>query len=1004
MPKIRRSLIGPVPTLGRGLIIGFLCALLVFTVGLSRLFAGMERGSLDTLFYWRGERSPSKDIVIVVVDQSTVEKLEQWPLPRNVYAEVLHRLQKAGARTVAFDVMFPYRSTPADDKEFEQASKAIGNVVHASVFVDSQNPEKELPAGNVSPPPKEFTVTDRGAPAINAVASITAYPELLKTSASVGHIYIKPEWDGVLRRIPHIINYRGTVYPSLAMSAAAHFLGLKPRDIVAAKNELLIGGRRIPVNSDGETLVNWVGGNRSFPTYTFTQILNGEVPDDAIKDSIVLVGVTVAGAYEKQATPFAPLQPAVELQANALDNILLNRPLREIDLKSRGGVIFFFAMLAGVLVAHLGAWQGTVRTLLLSMALWIASLTLMARFDVFLPFAQPMLAAVLTCVMCVGYQQVRDARELKLAEERYALAVRGANDGIWDWNLKTDEVYYSPRWKSMLGFRDHEIGNTLDEWLKRVHADDEPKVRARLDQHLIGGSTHFETEHRMLHNDGTYHWMLTRGLQISDDDGKSTRMAGSQTDITDRRRAEEQLKFDAFHDGLTGLPNRALFTDRLQHALILERRRADYKFAVLFLDLDEFKVINDSLGHLAGDRFLIAIAERLKTCLRPGDTLARLGGDEFVILLDDIVDLEDPSRIATRLHDALSMPFELDVSPSPGGSSIQEVFATTSIGIALNTTGYSKPEELLRDADIAMYRAKSLGRGRHQVFDEAMHARALATLHLETDLRRALEQQKFLVYYQPIVSLETGRITGFEALARWMHPERGLIVPGEFIKMAEETGLITYIDNWILREACRQIGVWQQQFGDKLGPLTISANVSSKQFTQANMVPQIEAILRETGLHPRHLKLEITEGVLMENAEAAAEMLVQLKGMGIHLSIDDFGTGYSSLSYLHRFPLDTLKIDRSFVNRIGAQGENSEIVWTIITLARNLNMDVIAEGIETMEQLSQLSKLTCDYGQGYLFAKPLPVEDATRLLEQNPQWKAKTNETTYAFAATDRRG
>jgi diguanylate cyclase (GGDEF)-like protein len=473
---------------------------------------------------------------------------------------------------------------------------------------------------------------------------------------------------------------------------------------------------------------------------------------------------------------------------------------------------------------------------------------------------------------------------------------------------------------------------------------------------------------------------------VSDEKGKPTRMAGSLTDVTDRKVAEERLLHNAFYDGLTELPNRSLFMDRLGRSLARAKRREDYMFAVLFLDLDRFKNVNDSLGHTVGDELLISVARRLETCLRPGDTAARLGGDEFTMLLDDITDVSDATRVAERIQQDLAIPFDLNG---------HEVFVAASIGIAVSAikgtvSAYDLPEDVLRDADTAMYRAKALGKARHEVFDEAMHARALALLRMETDLRRALERENFRVYYQPLVSLETGRISGFEALVRWEHPERGLVSPAEFISLAEETGLIIAIDRWVLREACHQTRLWQEKFGASTGhpraPLYISANLSSKQFGQPDLVDQIEEIVLHTGLGMHSLKLEITESVLMNNAEAAAAMLLQLRKLGIRLSIDDFGTGYSSLSYLHSFPLDTLKIDRSFINRLGGDGEGSEIVRTIMTLSRNLGMEVVAEGVETAEQLNELRKLTCDYGQGYFFARPLRAEDAEALLERNPQW------------------
>lgn len=454
-------------------------------------------------------------------------------------------------------------------------------------------------------------------------------------------------------------------------------------------------------------------------------------------------------------------------------------------------------------------------------------------------------------------------------------------------------------------------------------------------------------------------------------------------EISDRQRAEEQLTHSAFHDALTGLPNRALFMDRLGHVVECAKRREDYLFAVLFLDLDRFKIVNDSLGHMAGDQLLIAIASRIKACLRSADTLARLGGDEFTILLEDIKDVSDAKHVANRIQEELMLPFNL---------SGNEVFTTASIGIALSTTSYERPEQLLRDADTAMYRAKAHGKARHEVFDIAMHACAIALLHLENDLRRAIERQEFQIHYQPIISLLSDRINGFEALVRWQHPERGLLSPADFIPMTEETGLVIPIGSWVLREACRQMKVWQEQFPAN-PPLTISVNLSGKQFSQPGLSEQIKQILQDTRLDPYSLKLEITESVIVENAESATIMLSQLRTMGIQLYMDDFGTGYSSLSYLHRFPMDTLKIDRSFTSRIGVDNENWEIVQTIITLAHNLGMNVIAEGVETAAQVALLRELKCEYGQGYFFSKPVDGAQAGALIAAQHRYPPYTPPT-----------
>ena len=444
------------------------------------------------------------------------------------------------------------------------------------------------------------------------------------------------------------------------------------------------------------------------------------------------------------------------------------------------------------------------------------------------------------------------------------------------------------------------------------------------------------------------------------------------------QQSKDHFRHAAFHDGLTNLPNRPMLAENLKFVIERAKQHGDFQFAVLFLDLDRFKNINDSLGHSIGDQLLIAIARRLEGCVRDTDVVARLGGDEFAVLLDGIKNSSEAKLMAERVQERLQAPFNL---------SGHEVFTTASIGIALSATGYDHPENILRDADTAMYRAKAQGKACYEVFDKGMHVSAVYLLQLETDLRRALEREEFRAYYQPIVSLETGQLAGFEALLRWEHPERGVISPAEFIPLAEDTGLILPIGEFILRQACRQICQWQWKSPANRS-LFMSVNLSGKQVAQPGLVKQIQEVLRETSLDPRLLKLEITESAVMENAEKAVTLLKRLKALGVQLSIDDFGTGYSSLSYLHRFPLDTLKIDRSFVSRIDEADENIEIVRTVITLAENMGMEVVAEGVETLGQLVQLRKLKCQYGQGYLFSKPVDAAAATAWLLNQPQWQA----------------
>jgi len=575
---------------------------------------------------------------------------------------------------------------------------------------------------------------------------------------------------------------------------------------------------------------------------------------------------------------------------------------------------------------------------------------------------------------------------LRESEERYALAASGSNAGLWDWNLRERTMFYASRWKAMLGYDDGEVGNSPEEWFSRIHPEDADRVRAELEEHLDGRTSAFEDEHRLLHKDGHYRWVLSRGVAIRDSAGTPVRIAGSQSDVTEGKVA----------DPLTGLPNRLLFVDRLKRALYRKRRWAERRargltdehephFSVLFLDLDQFKQVNDSLGHLVGDQLLIAVARRLTASLRAGDsvarfgsdhTFARFGGDEFTLLLEDLKRPEDATLVAERLQMDLNRGFTL------GGN---EVFVSASIGVVTDTTGYEEADALLRDADTAMYRAKAAGRSRSEVFDTRMREAVVGRLQLETDLRRAIERCELRTHYQPIVSLTSGRVIGFEALVRWQRGPLGMVMPSDFISVAEETGAIVPIGQWVLRQGCEQLRALHERF-HRESPLVMSVNLSAREFVQTSLVEDVRRVLEETGIDGRHLKLEITESLIVDGRQSTINRLSEIRALGVSLCVDDFGTGYSSLSCLHSYPVTTLKIDRSFVSRLDAGGENLEVVRTILSLAHNLRLDVIAEGVETPAQLAHLRALGCEYAQGYFFAKPLDEVQVVDLLTADPAW------------------
>lgn len=558
---------------------------------------------------------------------------------------------------------------------------------------------------------------------------------------------------------------------------------------------------------------------------------------------------------------------------------------------------------------------------------------------------------------------------LKLSESQYRLLSEGIMHQVWTAQPDGMLDYVNGRTLEYFG---KAKGDLLREsWMEVVHPEDLAGCLERWTYSLTTGE-HYETEFRLRRQDGVYRWYRALATAGRDANGKIVKWFGTNTDIHDQKMAEAQLNHFAKHDPLTNLPNRSKFMNQLSRIVRRRDLEPDHLFAVLFLDLDRFKVINDSLGHLNGDKLLVAFAERLESCVRPGDIVARLGGDEFTILLNNLDDFEEAVRITNRLIQKLSEPFNLGE---------YEVFTAASVGIVVSDEVKRQPEDYLRDADTAMYRAKEAGKARYEIFNSEMHIRNMTLLRLENDLRRAIERKEFRVFYQPIISLETGEVREFEALIRWQHPEHGLVQPVEFVEVAEETGLIIPIGKWILEEACQQAIEWQKKFPESK-PFSVSVNLSSKQLMHPHFIAQVKEVLAETGLNPQSLRLEVTESKVMENSEVALSVLSDLKKIGVSLSTDDFGTGYSSLSYLHRFPFDCLKIDRSFIGQMDSNNKSSEIVRTILMLAQNLKLEAVAEGIETEEQLKQLQLLGCKLGQGFLFSKPIDAQAAERLLSE----------------------
>jgi diguanylate cyclase (GGDEF)-like protein/PAS domain S-box-containing protein len=600
-----------------------------------------------------------------------------------------------------------------------------------------------------------------------------------------------------------------------------------------------------------------------------------------------------------------------------------------------------------------------------------------------------------------SYEREKEmARAVRESEERYALAAQAANDGLWDWDLARGTVYFSSRWKEMLGYEAAEIGDRPEEWLERVHPDDCAALSSALSALKRGEQPSLLNEHRVRAGDGHYKWALCRGLAVPGAGVPAARIVGSLTDITERRLLEERLRHQALFDNLTGLPNRALFMDRLSQAVATAKRRPGYTYTVLWLDLDNFKNLNDSLGHQFGDKLLVHVAERIRAQLREPDTAARFGGDEFAFLVLDVQDFSVVQRIVRRLLDSLGAPYHIDG---------HDVAVTGSLGVATSTTGYECPEDVLRDADIAMYMAKSTARGSYATFDSSMHALALARHETETELRQAIESSvhrleapgasfppyaaalfasgrdgtdagghgfgsHLELHYQPVVDLTSGAVEALEALVRWRHPVRGLVHPVQFLPVAEDSGLIVPMGKWVVAEACHQMAAWH--FASVVAPGTrVSINLSNREFWDPRFFDQFDRTLHETGVRPDLIALEITEGVIMDDIDRAVQMLNKLHARQVQIHVDDFGTGYSSLQSLHRLPIDFLKIDTSFVAGLGEDERTAELVRTIIQLGRSIGVGVIAEGVATPEQHHILLDLGCRLGQGYLFSPPLPPDE-----------------------------
>jgi diguanylate cyclase (GGDEF)-like protein/PAS domain S-box-containing protein len=990
----------------------------------------VESENYDLRFRIRGVEQPGPETVVVAADEKTAAAFGRWPFSHRYLAAAIDRLKADGAKVIAFDIIFPQPEltfpdevrtklteiaramppgsqqaedlravldAPSPDDAMAQSMKAAGNVVLPFTLDmgDAEIRGVEAPAfiedwayGKINARPDG--TNDVGKQAIGVLPPVT---QLGEAAIAGGFVNVDKDRDTAPRSENFAWQFDGETYAPLSLAAAAAFLGVSPLDLELTLGSPMqlghvrAGDRQLPINSAAKMLVNYYGPNQTIPTHSMLDVVEGKFAPGTFKDKIVFVGVTLTAVQDLFKSAFSLYLPGVERHATITQRILDGPALVEPDYMGLVNLIALvvLGLLTAGFTARMHASGGITGTVILVLVWWGVGQLALFPGGVRLNFVYPALAVLLnfiamTVLRVVREEQQRRAaeRSLRISEERYALAARGANDGLWDWDLSTSRFYTSPRWHSMLGIAAEETRETPEDWYTRTHAEDVTTLRAAIDAHLAGQSAHFEQEFRMRHADQSDRWMQARGLAVVDQVGKPYRFAGSMTDITDRKLAERQLLFDAFHSRLTGLPNRALLIDRINQATQLWGPGSESDVIVLIIDLDHFRHINETLGQAIGDQVLISLARNLEPALRPDDTLAHLGEDEFAILRFAAGDVRSQlEQLLGSLYRAMAEPISIDGRNFEMTASIGYVFASQSAG--------ESGDELLRDANLALYKAKTTGRNKAEPFEAAMHATAVKRFDLEADLRRAIAKGGELeLFYQPIIDIQNDRMHGYEALLRWRHPTRGLVSPIDFIPLAEDTGLIVEIGRRCILEAARQIQAWTPPGGGK--PPQVAVNVSGRQFAADGLLDDIENALRITEIPPGSLKVEVTESLVMDNPERTVDLLKRIMAIGCKVSIDDFGTGYSSLSHLHRFPFNTLKIDRSFIVRMADSREGFEIVRVIASMAKVLDRDVVAEGVEDQASVNTLRELGVEFVQGYVYSKPLPAAEATAFLEK---WREK---------------
>jgi len=978
----------------------------------------IERMALNSRFLLRGPEVPSGDVIVVGYDEISTQALGRWPISRRVIAQAIDRLAAAGAKTIAMDYLWiepeldlPHdiraqldgltKSLPADSSAAQQATSLLKADSSDQALADAMRR-----AGNVILPfsyspdtgsretpnsifPWHFVRTKPACDPSNSVqfGSGVQVPLPLLAAAAVGggNVNINHDVDDAPRSEYLASYFDDDCFPSMPLAAAAHYLGIDWQQvrIDLADAVTLSSDRVIDVDPNNSVLVNYFGDKRAIPTIPFSDVVAGKFEAGTFKNKLVLLGTNFQGGTDFVRSPFDPELPGVIRNATVAERLIhgenLNQPYWSPFISL--AAIALLGAASAFMARRLPTAMGVAGNTGLVLGWSIVSYFALFPGGIWINWLYPVLSVVLNAGAQRTIRNISDEKErrraeqnLRDSEERYALAARGANDGLWDWDLVNNKLFTSSRWQQMLGLRATRMSGQPGDWFDRVHRDDIDMMRAAIDAHLKGSSTHFEQELRMRHGEGNDRWMAIRGMAVRDADGRPTRFAGSMTDITARKKAEQDLLFNAFHSHLTKLPNRALLVERTEQALQLWAKDANADVVVAILDIDRFGHYNETLGQKVGDDILITLARNLEEQVRPEDTLAHLGEDEYAVTRFIAGNVEEGvEELIVMLKTVLGQNMEIGGRPIEIEASIGYVLASQSAGAI--------GDELMRDANLALYRAKAQGRGQVVRFEPSMHQSAMKRFGLEADMKRAISAgDQFELFYQPIIALDGGHIHGFEALIRWRHPERGLISPVDFIPLAEDTDMIIDIGRKSIMDAARQIAAWMPAEGD---PPQIAVNVSGKQFAAVGLVDDIERALKVTGIPAHALKLEITESLIMDNPERTNEVLRRIISLGCKVSIDDFGTGYSSLSHLHRFPFHTLKVDRSFVMRINDSREGLEIVRVISSLAHILERDVVAEGVETEEQAAELRRLGIQFGQGYLYAKPLPAGEASVFLARN---------------------